>query len=81
VKGNALRGRTFDSAAAQNQHLQTWELAVADARIRGTTRKRVSKLFEELEKPALLALPPGRFPRASRKPSGSSIADGQGRRL
>ncbi len=34
---------------------------MADTRIHGTTRKQVKKAFE-VEKPALLALPPDRFP-------------------
>jgi transposase len=59
---NALKGRTFNSLAAQNQFLQEWESAIADTRIHGTTRKQVAKLFEEVEKPALLPLPPARFP-------------------
>lgn len=62
AQSNALRGRTFASLAEQNQFLQEWEATVADTRIHGTTRKQVGKVFEELEKPALLPLPPGRFP-------------------
>jgi transposase len=61
VKGNALKGRTFNSLAEQNQHLSDWESGVADKRIHGTTRKQVGKVFEEVEKPALLPLPPARF--------------------
>lgn len=59
---NALKGRTFASLAEQNRFLSEWESAVADTRIHGTTRKQVGRAFEELEKPALLPLPPGRFP-------------------
>jgi transposase len=62
AQSNALRGRTFSSLAEQNQFLQEWESTVADTRIHGTTRKQVGRAFEELEKPALLPLPPGRFP-------------------
>lgn len=62
AQGNALKGRTFKSLAEQNQFLAEWEANIADTRIHGTTRKQVGKLFEELEKPALLPLPPGRFP-------------------
>lgn len=62
AQSNALKGRTFSSLAEQNQFLQEWEAGIADTRIHGTTRKQVGKLFEELEKPALLPLPPGRFP-------------------
>jgi transposase len=59
---NALKGRTFNSLAQQNQFLAEWESGIADTRIHGTTRKQVGKLFEEVEKPALLPLPPARFP-------------------
>jgi hypothetical protein len=59
---NALKGRTFTSLAVQNQFLAEWEATVADTRIHGTTRKQVSKLFEQVEKPALLPLPSQRFP-------------------
>jgi transposase len=61
VKGNALKGHTFSSLAEQNRHLLQWESQVADTRIHGTTRKQVGKLFEQAEKPALLALPATRF--------------------
>ena len=61
VKDNALRGHTFTSLAQQNQHLLQWESGVADKRIHGTTRKQVSKVFDQIEKPALLPLPPNRF--------------------
>jgi len=61
VKGNALRGRTFSSLAEQNLFLAEWELSVADARIHGTTRRQVGKLFEEIERGALLPLPASRF--------------------
>jgi transposase len=61
VKGNALRGRTFSSLAEQNLFLTEWESSVADARIHGTTRRQVGKLFEEVERSALLPLPASRF--------------------
>jgi transposase len=60
VKGNGLKGRTFKTLAAENEHLAQWESQVADLRIHGTTKQQVRKLFE-LEKPALLPLPPTRF--------------------
>ena len=60
VKGNALKGRTFPTLAAENEHLAQWEERVADLRIHGTTKTQVRKLFE-LEKPALLPLPRERF--------------------
>ena len=59
---NALKGRTFASLAAENRHLGEWEATVADTRIHGTTRRQVGKVFQEVEKPALLPLPAGRFP-------------------
>jgi transposase len=62
AQSNALKGRIFKSLAEQNRFLQEWESTVADTRIHGTTRKQVGKVFAELEKPALLPLPPGRFP-------------------
>jgi transposase len=61
VKNNALKGRVFESLAAQNQHLLDWEAKIADTRIHGTTRKQVGKLFEE-ERSSLKPLPAERFP-------------------
>jgi transposase len=60
VKDNALKGRTFPTLLAENEHLSHWENHVADLRIHGTTKKQVRQLFE-IEKPALLPLPPERF--------------------
>lgn len=62
VQSNGLRGKTFDSLAAQNEHLRHWERTVADTRIHGTTKKHVGQLFETVERPALLPLPRERFP-------------------
>lgn len=62
VKGNALKGREFESLAAQNEHLRQWEQNVADKRVHGTTRQQVGKLFEEVERKALAPLPTERFP-------------------
>jgi len=62
VKGNALKGRKFTSLADQNRHLLDWETNVADTRIHGTTRKQVGKVFRDVERAALLPLPPMRFP-------------------
>ena len=61
VKSNALKGRKFASLSEENRHLQDWEARVADTRIHGTTRKQVGKLFRNVERPALLPLPAGRF--------------------
>jgi transposase len=62
VQKNGLKGRTFSSLEAQNRFLLDWESSVADTRIHGTTRRQVKKLFEEVERPALLAVPIERFP-------------------
>jgi hypothetical protein len=61
VQENALRGREFDSLAAQNEHLHHWESTVADTRIHGTTRKQVLACFKDIEKPSLAGLPLTRF--------------------
>jgi transposase len=62
VQNNGLKGRTFASLADENRHLAHWETTVADTRIHGTTRQQVGKVFTEVERPALLALPAERFP-------------------
>jgi transposase len=62
VKNNALKGRTFESLQAQNQHLAHWERTIADTRIHGTTRRQVGKVFQEVERQALRPLPRERFP-------------------
>jgi len=41
VKGNALKGRRFDSLDAQNAFLRHWNRTVARLRIHGTTRRQV----------------------------------------
>jgi transposase len=61
VKGNSLRGREFESLAAQNEHLRDWERTVADTRIHGTTKRHVGQVFETEERPALRPLPAERF--------------------
>ena len=62
AKNNALKGRTFESLAAQNDHLLSWEQSVADTRIHGTTKKQVGLVFEKTERSALTPLPIERFP-------------------
>ena len=62
VKGNALKGRTFASLAAENAYLGHWEAHVADLRIHGTTREQVGRAFIERERETLLALPAMIFP-------------------
>ncbi len=62
VQENALKGRTFDSLAAQNVFLDNWEKTVADTRIHGTTRQQVDTYFRAVEQPALQPLPASVFP-------------------
>lgn len=62
VQENALRGRVFESLAAENEALLRWETTVADTRIHGTTKRHVGRHFLEVERTALRALPPSRFP-------------------
>jgi len=62
VQENALKGRTFTSLDEQNRFLGEWERSVADTRVHGTTRRQVGKLFAEVERPVLQALPAERFP-------------------
>jgi transposase len=62
VQENALKGMTFESLSAQNEHLLRWETTVADTRIHGTTRKQVLKVYREVEREALKPLPLERFP-------------------
>jgi transposase len=62
VKNNALKGRTFSSLFEQKQFLIQWERDVADTRIHGTTKKQVRRVFEEVERKALLPLPAEPFP-------------------
>ncbi len=62
VQSNALKGKKFSSLAEQNEYLLGWEKNVADTRIHGTTCKQVGKLFADIERDALKALPSLRFP-------------------
>jgi len=62
VQNNAVKGRAFESLAAQNQFLAEWERNIADTRIHGTIRQQVGRFFERVEKPALAPLPAGLFP-------------------
>ena len=61
VKNNALKARTFASLKEEQEHLAQWERTVADLRIHGTTKRQVRKLFDEVERPALLSMPRDRF--------------------
>jgi transposase len=62
AQNNAVKGRCFESLAAQNLFLAEWERNVADTRIHGTTRQQVGKLFETIERSALRPLPASLFP-------------------
>ncbi|MGH9238553.1 MAG: Mu transposase domain-containing protein [Vicinamibacterales bacterium] len=62
VKGNALKGRTFDSLDAHNAFLRHWNRAVARLRIHGTTRRQVWTHFVEVEQRALQPLASAAFP-------------------
>ena len=62
VKRNALKKRRFTSLEDENEFLLHWETTVADTRIHGTTKQQVAKLFEEVERAALLPIPVERFP-------------------
>lgn len=59
---NGVKGHTFASLQAENEHLLRWETNVADRRIHGTTRQQVGKVFAEVERPTLQPLPRERFP-------------------
>jgi Mu transposase, C-terminal domain len=61
VKGNALKGRRFESLAELNQFLRRWNRTIARLRIHGTTRKQVWSHFLETDQPALQSLPSERF--------------------
>lgn len=62
AQNNALKGRSFQSLGEQNAFLTHWEKQVADTRIHGTTRRQVSAIFENVERPALAPLPATLFP-------------------
>jgi len=62
VQENALKGPTFSSLEEENAFLRNWEQTVADTRVHGTTRQQVGKVFADVERPALVPLPAGRFP-------------------
>jgi len=57
VKGNALKGRRFDSLDECNAHLRHWNRTIARLRIHGTTRRQVFTHYLETDKPALQPLP------------------------
>ena len=57
-----LKGRRFASLAKLNEHVQAWEVGVADRRIHGTTRRQVLEHFLSEEQSALQPLPASLFP-------------------
>jgi len=61
LKGNALKGRRFDSLEELDTFLKRWNRTIARVRIHGTTRKQVYAHFLEVEKPSLKSLPEERF--------------------
>jgi transposase len=61
VQENGLKGHGFTSLEKENEHLLHWETTVADTRLHGTIRKQVGKLFQEVERSALMPLPVERF--------------------
>lgn len=62
VKGNALKGRRFDSLEAQNAFLRHWNRTIARLRIHGTTRRQVWTHFVEAEQRVLQPLAAMAFP-------------------
>ena len=62
VKGNALKGRRFDSLDAHNAFLRHWNRTIARLRIHGTTRRQVWTHFVEVEQRALQPLALDAFP-------------------
>jgi transposase len=62
AQANALKGRQFDSLAAENAFLTAWERTVADTRIHGTIRQQVGAFFTQAEQAKLQALPATLFP-------------------
>lgn len=62
VKDNALKGRRFDSLAAQNAFLQHWNRTIARLRIHGTTRRQVWTHFLDTEQRTLQPLAATAFP-------------------
>ena len=56
TQATALKGRRFETIAAQNEYLEHWETKWAAPRIHGSTRRQVEVMFQE-ERPHLLPLP------------------------
>jgi transposase len=62
AQANALKGREFNSLAAQNLFLADWERTVADTRLHGTIRQQVGTFFTQAEQAKLRPLPASLFP-------------------
>ena len=60
VARNALAGRAFPNLAEENAYLERWVMEVAGVRDHGTTHERPLDRFE-IERKALLPLPPSRY--------------------
>ena len=56
TQATALKGRRFETIAAQNEYLEHWETKWAAPRIHGSARRQVEVMFQE-ERPHLLLLP------------------------
>lgn len=78
VKRNALAGRSFDSFAALEAHLETW-MDHADERVHGTTHETPRARFEREERAALRPLPerplPVRERRLTRRVANDAFVD------
>lgn len=78
VKKNAIAGRSFESFAALETHLDAW-MTRADERVHGTTRERPIDRFDARERGALRSLParpiPVRQQRVVRKVSNDCFVD------
>lgn len=61
TKDNALKDRKFDSLEEGNQFLRKWNKRWARTRIHGSHKMQVWKLFCDVEKPVLKALPERNF--------------------
>src|SRR5439155_454435 len=57
AKRNALAGRAFRDVHDGNRHLLRWCVEVAGRRLHGTTKRVPLEVFDQVERPALGALP------------------------
>ena len=58
VKRNALAGRAFRDVHEANRHLWRWCVEIAGRRIHGTTKRIPLEVFDQVERAALLPVPP-----------------------